>query len=376
MKLIVVIPYFYPALVYGGAVFASFNLSKEISKLGTKVSVSTTNLNGNIKLDKKVNTGLSIENMTVKYYKAGFLPFFSLYMIKGLFRDIKLSDIVHVQSIYSLTTPLALIYSIFLNKPVLLSPRGSLTHWSFNHRKRLKLFWIKYLIKPFSNKLYWHATSEKEEKEIKAFFPKANIKLIQDGTYINTQPDNLEFNENRWKNQFYIAGLGRLHKVKGFDIIIKAMPSILKKFPNLKLIIGGNDEGQLDLLVQLAKSLDLEKSIHFIGNISGFDKDLFLKHAQCLVVPSHTENFGIVVVEALAQSTPVIASKHTPWKILEDKKAGLYVDNNPQDISIAVTQIINNSEDYKKHTLEVVEEFSWERIAVKYQDALIEILKK
>ena len=267
MKLIVVIPYFYPAFVYGGAVFASFNLSKEISKLGTKVSVSTTNLNGNKRLDKKVNTVLSIENMTVKYYKAGFLPFFSLYMIKGLFRDIKLSDIVHVQSIYSLTTPLALIYSIFLNKPVLLSPRGSLTHWSFNHRKRLKLFWIKFLIKPFSKKLYWHATSEKEEKEIKAFFPKANIKLIQDGTYINTQPDNLEFNENRWKNQFYIAGLGRLHKVKGFDIIIKAMPSILKKFPNLKLIIAGNDEGQLDLLVQLAKSLDLEKSIHFIVEI-------------------------------------------------------------------------------------------------------------
>ena len=76
MKLLVVIPYFYPAYVYGGAVFASFNLSKEIAKLDIDVSISTTNLNGTSRLDQKVNTNLALENMTVKYYRAGYLPFF------------------------------------------------------------------------------------------------------------------------------------------------------------------------------------------------------------------------------------------------------------------------------------------------------------
>ena len=376
MKLLVVIPYFYPAYVYGGAVFASFNLSKEIAKLDIDVSISTTNLNGTSRLDQKVNTNLALENMTVKYYRAGYLPFFSLYMIIGLFRDIRLTDIVHIQSIYSLTTPLALCYSYFLNKPMLLSPRGSLTPWSFNHRKRLKLLWIRCLIKPFSKRIHWHATSQREEKEIRAFFPNAKIKLIPDGTFINKHSYNSEMDDNQWKNQYYIACLGRLHKVKGYDIIINAMPSVLKKIPQLKLIIAGDDEGELEPLKELTKSLKLDDKIDFIGSINGQQKDLFLKHAQCLVVPSHTENFGIVVVEALSQSTPVIASTHTPWQILNDKKAGLYVDNTAQEISKAVIKLIQNLDDYKKNTLALVEAFSWETIAVKYKHELSNILKR
>ena len=259
---------------------------------------------------------------------------------------------------------------------MLLSPRGSLTPWSFNHRKRLKLLWIRCLIKPFSKRIHWHATSQREEKEIRAFFPNAKIKLIPDGTFINKHSYNSEMDDNQWKNQYYIACLGRLHKVKGYDIIINAMPSVLKKTPQLKLIIAGDDEGELEPLKELTKSLKLDDKIDFIGSINGQQKDLFLKHAQCLVVPSHTENFGIVVVEALSQSTPVIASTHTPWQILNDKKAGLYVDNTAQEISKAVIKLIQNLDDYKKNTLALVEAFSWETIAVKYKHELSNILKR
>ena len=62
----------------------------------------------------------------------------------------------------------------------------------------------------------------------------------------------------------------------------------------------------------------------FIGNVLERRKSSLLR-GKCLVMPSHTENFGIVAVEAMAQGTPVIASKNTPWEIIEKRKAGFWV---------------------------------------------------
>lgn len=376
MKLLVVIPYFYPAYVYGGAVFAAYNLSKETAKLGIDVFVATTNINGPNKLNAKVNTFISVNNLKIKYYKAGLLPFFSRFMIFGLINDIKIADVIHIQSIYSLTTPLALLYSKWLKKPIILSPRGSLTGWSFNHRKRMKLLWIKYLIKPFSNGLYWHATSNREEKEIRFFFPNANIKLIPDGSTYEIEKSPTITHDKNWKKKSYIACLGRLHKVKGYDIMISAMPFILEKIPHLKLVIAGNDEGELTNLKSLTKQLKMEERVEFCGAINGSDKNAFLKHAKCLVVPSHTENFGIVVVEALQQSTPVVASKNTPWEVLQEEKAGLHVKNTPQEISKAVIHILDKQKEYQENTLKVAQLFSWDSIAVVYKKLLQEIKLK
>ena len=289
-------------------------------------------------------------------------------MISGIARDIKEADIVHIQSIYSLSTPLALFHAYLQAKSILLSPRGSLTSWSFNHRGKMKKLWIKYLIKPFSKKIIFHATSDREVKEIQFFFPKAKIQLIPDGTCFDESTVTLC--NNKWKESYYIACLGRIHKVKGFDLIIKAMPNILKSYPNLKLFIAGSDEGELNNLTNLTKDLHLSSNIDFVGNLDSDEKNCFLKHAQCLVMPSHTENFGIVAAEALFQKTPVIASKNTPWQVLEDEHAGLFVENTPSQLCKAVITLLEDVDSYKSNTFKVVERFSWDRIASVYKAVL------
>ena len=94
------------------------------------------------------------------------------------------------------------------------------------------------MIKPFSKRIHWHATSQREKSER---FPNAKIKLIPDGTFINKHSYNSEMDDNQWKNQYYIACL-KITQSKAYDIIINAMPSVLKT-PQLKLIIAGDDEG-------------------------------------------------------------------------------------------------------------------------------------
>ncbi len=375
MKLVVVIPYFFPAYVYGGPVFAAYYLCQKVAQNGVNVDVITTNLNGKEKLDVVPNIFTTQSGFNVKYYDKCFLPFFSFKMILGLAKDIKDADVVHIQSIYSLSTPFALLHSFFQNKVVFLSPRGSLSPWSFKHRGFLKKLWIKLLIKPFHKSIFWHATSEIEFKDIQHFFPKADIKLISDGVNFEESEIKSECNK-KWQNSFYIACLGRLHKVKGFDIMLKAMPYILKVHSNLKLFIAGMDEGELDKLIDLTQELKIQDNIEFVGQLNSDNKNCFLKYAQCLVMPSHTENFGLVAAEALFQNTPVIASKNTPWEVLETEQVGFHIINNPQAISESVIKILKDVELYSKNTSSVVEQFSWSKIAKSYKSTLLKISKR
>ncbi len=374
MKLVVVIPYFFPAYVYGGAVFAAYHLSHKTAQNDVDVEVITTNLNGSTKLDVTPNILTSLNGFKVKYYNKCLIPFFSFKMIFGLANDILKADVVHIQSIYSLSTPFALFHSYIQKKTTLLSPRGSLTTYSFKHRGMMKKLWIAFLIKPFAKRIHWHATSQKEIDDIRHFFPNAKIELI---------PDGVDFEESKikhvcsekWQNSFYIACLGRIHKIKGYDIILKAMPEIIKSLPKVKLFIAGMDEGELDNLQRLILELNIENNVEFQGPLESDDKNCFLKYAQCLVMPSHTENFGIVAAEALNQKTPVIASKHTPWGVLETKHAGFHIDNTPQAMTKAVITLLQDVESYRKNTSHVVEQFSWDKIAESYKSTLLKISK-
>tara|TARA_Y100000813_G_scaffold19707_1_gene13084 strand:- start:2546 stop:3673 length:1128 start_codon:yes stop_codon:yes gene_type:complete len=374
MKVVVVIPYFYPAFIYGGPVFAAYHLSQKAAENGVNIDIITTNLNGDDKLDVVTNIFIDQCGLNVKYYNNCLLPFFSFKMIFGLSKDIKDANVVHIQSIYSLSSILALFHSNLQKKTVLLSPRGSLSLWSFKHRGLIKKIWIKFLIKPFQKRIFWHATSEKEIGDIQHFFPDANIELVSDGVDFEESDIKSECSK-KWQNSFYIACLGRLHKVKGYDIMLKAMPSILKIYSNLKLFIAGSDEGELNRLKDLSIKLKIQDNIEFVGHLNSNNKNCFLKHAQCLVMPSHTENFGLVAAEALFHNTPVIASKNTPWKVLETEHAGFHIINTPQAISLAVITILKDIKFYSKNTNRVVKRFSWNNIAKTYKSTLLKISK-
>jgi glycosyltransferase involved in cell wall biosynthesis len=363
MKVSVVMPYFFPATVYGGPIFASYNLCKQAANQKLNVEVITTDANGSKRINTNPNQFQNLDNFKVKYCKEEIPNYFSFAFFIHLWRDLKDSDVVHIQSIYSYTTPIALFYACLQNKKTILSPRGSLAKWSFSKRGFLKKLWISILIRPFIKNTVWLATSEKERKEILYFFKKHSIKLLSDGVDI---PSNFVLTKSKWSSQNYIAGLGRIHKVKGFDILIRAMKHLQDYDPNLKLLIAGNDEGDLNYLKKIVTQLELNKQVQFVGALHNEDKEQFLANANCLVLSSHTENFGIVAAEALSLGTPVVASKNTPWNILESYKAGLYVDNNANEIAKACITILENLEDYEKKTKLLAQQFDWKYIATQY----------
>ncbi len=119
--------------------------------------------------------------------------------------------------------------------------------------------------------------------------------------------------------------LGRIHSKKGCDLLIEAFFQILADDPNWHLVIAGPDQvGWRSRLMELASELAVEHLITWPGMISGDVKYGAIKAAEVFVLPSHQENFGIAVAEALACGTPVLISdKVNIWREVQQDGAGI-----------------------------------------------------
>ena len=183
MKINLIIPSFYPATVFGGPIFSTLHTCKELSKLDNiNINVSTTNTNMHDKLDVETNKDIRFEdNFYVKYYDETIINRFSFQLLINIWKDIEKSDIIHIQGIFDTPTPISLFYAKLFNKPVLLSPRGSLGIWCIGNGSKFKTIWLNYLLKPLVKNINWHATAQQEKDEILSIYPDAKVEIIPNG---------------------------------------------------------------------------------------------------------------------------------------------------------------------------------------------------
>jgi glycosyltransferase involved in cell wall biosynthesis len=106
------------------------------------------------------------------------------------------------------------------------------------------------------------------------------------------------------------------------------------------LIAGTGDLTYINSLKELVFNGRYSKRVIFLGHMQGIEKAEVYKRSKVFVLPSYSENFGNVVLEALSFSTPVITSKYTPWKELELNKCGFWVENSPNEIKIYLEKIL------------------------------------
>lgn len=388
MKINISIHTFYPAVEAGGSVFSSFNTCKELSKLGIESFVSTANIhNSTKKLQTTSNTWHKLEkNINVKYYDEYNFGRFSISFrqIFFLWQDLKLSDIIHIQGLFNSIVPISLFYSKLMKKKVLLTPHGTLGKWCLTSRSNFKSFWINYLIKPFISNIIWHATAEKEKNEILDIFPYANVIVIPNGiNYQEFKNSNIlsktdyckKFINRNYEPNKIIISMGRLQKIKGFDILIDAFLKTLTTFPNSILLIAGSNEGEEENLRNQITKIGLENNVFLIGSIEGQDKLDFFTNADLFCLPSHNENFGIVYTESLASGTPIIASKNTPWSEVEDFDCGRWVENSIEETSKAMNEVLaKNREVMKINSLCLAQKYDWANIAKQFKKLFEEML--
>ena len=133
--------------------------------------------------------------------------------------------------------------------------------------------------------------------------------------------------------------IGRLDPKKGIESLLAAC-SLIDSVPPWHLAIAGG--GSPDYVSQLKERIDalgIEQKVELVGEVLAEAKKRLFESSDVALVPSYTENFAIVVAEALAHGVPVIASKGTPWNRLEEMKCGLWVDNDPVTLADAILRI-------------------------------------
>jgi glycosyltransferase involved in cell wall biosynthesis len=379
MKINIVSPQFFPAVSYGGPVFSTLNTAKELAKLGHQIMVSTTNANWDKRLEVDSDKWLEFDtNIFVRYYHDNILNRVSFPLLIGLYKDIKQCDVVFLQYIFSLSTPVALLYASILKKPVLLSPRGSLAQWILDNGKR-KSEWLNFLIRPFANRIHWHATSIQEMNEIHRLYPKAKVHIVPNCVPLTNFKHINHLSKAQFLDKFLpgvhikepdhiIVSMGRIQPKKGFDILIDAFSIVSKKLSNSILIIAGKDENQLKKLKSQIERLKLSDNVFFCGQINNQDKIDFLANADVFALPSHNENFGNVYAEALAAGLPIVASTNTPWQEAEQFGCGKWVKNSSIDTANAIMEIIDKGKMYYQEQCKTfVQRFSGESIGLNFQ---------
>ncbi len=388
MKILFVSPSFYPATYYGGPIFSIYELAKALKKQNIDVKVITSNANGKEKLVIKTGIFHYLENnLPVKYYYSLDSKGTSIPMVFHLWKDIKEADMIYLVSVFSPPTPLTLILCSLFKKPLILSPQGQLGEWCLDQGNRFKKQWLKFFIKPFIKRIYWHVTSEDEEKMLKAVYPEAKTFVLPNGIDLESfgslpVEKNKSFYDTytgyRCQAKKIIISMGRLHKIKGFDVLIDAFHDLQKEISESVLLIAGEDFGEKPSLNNIINQKKLANEVFLIGKLDGNEKLEFLHNADVFALPSHHENFGMVYAEALAAGIPIIASKNTPWQDAEKFGLGKWVENTPEEFAEAIKQVLNSDskkmgEIGKKY---VEEKFCWEKIARLFIDKINSISSK
>ena len=326
----------FPPSNFGGISSCMYPVIKELGyEKNIEVKILTTNYKISKNISINTNCWTLFNGISVNYIKAKN-PYFSLnYIIEG-FRQIKKNDQVYLNSLFFFPTLLFLIISVIYGKKIYLTPHGELFDFALKNK-----FWKKapYLmfVKFFSRRVSFIATSDQEALAIKYHFSKSKVIIITNFFELQVPLNMKKLNK--------LIFLGRICNIKKIENLIIAC-SISKYFLSKKykfLIAGPTDDEYLKydtMLRKLVVTFNLEKNIKFLGELNSPQKEELLSQSKALFVVSESENFSNVVVESIAQGTPVVASKGTPWTALVDRNAGFWIDNSPELIAQKMDEII------------------------------------
>ncbi len=260
----------------------------------------------------------------------------------GLLDDIK-PDIVHVNCCWMPMCAFVQKWAQNLGYKVVLTPHGMLEPWIMQRN-----YWLKklpalmlYQRSAVTRADCIHATAESERDNLLKLRYNSNIAVVPNGVDV----ESIEL-KSSWNKSRKILFLSRIHVKKGIEFLIEAASSLKCKLEGYEFIIAGEGErAYIDQLKAKAEQLGVFNLFNFCGGVYGDKKWELYKQADIFVLPTYSENFGIVVAEALASGTPVITTTGTPWMELNSNECGWCIDPEQEAITEALRQAISISSD-------------------------------
>ena len=216
---------------------------------------------------------------------------------------------------------------------------------------------------------YFTLLTEQLTEEVKELIKEKNshTRCVTMENFLDAVDFNVDFN----KKEKTVIAVGRLHKVKGFDRLLKIWAKTVKEHKDWRLYLVGDGEEKQNL-IDIAEESGISDSVVFTGALSHENVLDIMKKASVYVMTSHSEGFPFVLIEAMSCGLPIVAFdvRVGPRAIINDNKNGLLVTDGDLDaFNNALCKLIEDSElrlDYSKKALERADDFTEEKIVQKW----------
>jgi glycosyltransferase involved in cell wall biosynthesis len=393
MNILQVIGSFYPPFSLGGAAFVAHNISKALVKRGHDVTVYTTNVLSRDSLFHSEQNPIFVAGAKVYYfsnliYKPSVYIYFSEELMKAVKENIANYDVIHLHEYRSYISLAVGYYAKKYHIPYVLQAHGQLPRTAKWRLKQVFDVFFGYRLLRDASKVI--ALSKVEAEQYKCMgMSEEKIAIIPNGIDLSEYaelPPKGAFKKkfNIPEDKKIILYLGRIHKIKGIDFLIRACAYLKNKmsFKNTILIIAGPDDGYLSEIKYLAQASDVSNSILFVGPLYGADKLAAYVDSEVYVLPSRYETFPMTILEAYACGKPIVASRVGGLKdLVIDGETGLLFElGNVKQLARSIFNLLNSNDVAKEMGLKgknfVRENFTIEKVVERLEKVYDEVVKR
>lgn len=341
LKILHIVPTYYPAVQYGGAITVTHEINKQLVKQGIDVTVFTT-MDGQ-KPTVKPNIIHDVDGVKVVYIKSyfetgyGISLRFPAYLAKNIYKY----DVIHNVSVFTFTSFFTPLICLIMKKPYIIASHGTLDPNMIQHKSGF----IKKLAMNIYERFYLnradaiHILVEDEAKWLK--------ELNVFNTRIAKIPNGMECNKSIEKinvkkgNQINLLYLGRLNYKKNIDLILEAFSKLNIQDYSLKLVIAGPDDGSEKELKKLSKKLEIDNDVDFVGLVEGKEKENLLQECNIFLLPSKNEGLSMAQLEAMcARCAVIVGNRGGIHSELEKFNAGKVIEPNVENLMQAIESLV------------------------------------
>ena len=321
-----------------------------------------------MKSDEQSFLNRTFEQQFTTSHKNFFLNIFSEYRQIWSLCESKKFDLIHLHGMWS---PLLVIAALIAKRKgitLIISPHGGLEPWALRNKYYKKLLAMKiYQSAILRSASLLVATADQELWNLRKLGYQQPIAVLPHGVYVDMAVQREMQNEIKT-----FLFLSRIHPVKGLLDLVEAWAIV--KQSGWRIVIAGADvEEHLAIVKALIRKRDLESDFEFCGFVDGERKQACFDQADVFILPTHSENFGIVIAEALANELPVITTTAAPWSDLVQHRCGWWVKPGVTGISSAMVEAMAREPSELKQMGHrgrqlVVAKYSWEKIGITIQE--------
>jgi len=296
----------------------------------------------------------------------------------GIYKFVKKKkpNLIHSHGIWLATNYWTSKVAYDFNIPHVIHTRGMLSRWSIlNKNLKKKLAFFLYQKKILINASVLIATSELEYQDIRNIGLTNPVAIIPNGVSFSKE----HISDDKKKSSNSVLFLSRVEKKKGLINLLYAWEKI--KPQNWRLQIAGPDQdGHLDEIKIISKNLKIDQYIDYLGYINDELKEKIFRQSDLFVLPSFSENFGIVVAEAMSFGLPVITTNKTPWHDLNKFKCGWCIDIGIDSLVLALKSAFSLSDNQRlamgERGRQYIQRYNWQNIAHDMKLTYLWTLKK